>query len=118
MMRPIVQKVAALTERPQILEPIVGRVAVEVGRGEHDARCAKPGCLHEIRPPGGPSSAIPPCRRLLVEPSPVWQAAEANEVRSAAALATALSGLEADLPAQLAPVWRVEWSQLRSDWHC
>jgi hypothetical protein len=79
------------------------------------ARRPEPSRLHEIRPAGGPSLAIRPCRRLLVEPSPVRQAAEANEVRSTATLAPALSGLEADVMAQLAPVWRIERSQLRSD---
>jgi hypothetical protein len=41
---------------------------------------------------------------LIVEPSPVWQAAEAT-VRPAAPLAPALSGLEADAAALSA--WRV-----------
>jgi hypothetical protein len=91
MVRSVMQHVAALTKRAQILQPIVRRIAVQVRRGEHDARRPKPGCLHEIGPAGGPSSAISPCRRLIVEPSPVWQAAEANEVRPAATLASALS---------------------------
>jgi hypothetical protein len=60
MMRPIVQHVAALTEREQVLEPIVGRIAVQVRRCEHDARHLKPSCLHKVGPAGGPSSAIPP----------------------------------------------------------
>jgi hypothetical protein len=118
MVRSIVQHVAALTESAQILEPIVRRIAVEMGRCEHDARRPKPSGLHEIRPTGGPSSAISPCRRLLVEPSAVWQAAEADEMWPAATLASALSGLEADLPAQLAPIWRIERAQLGSDGHC
>jgi hypothetical protein len=104
MVRSIVQHVAALAKRAQIPKPIVGRVAVEVGRREHDARCPKSGCLHEIGPPCRPPTPIAPCRCLLVEPSPVWQAAEANEMWPPATLATALSGLEADLPAQRAPI--------------
>ena len=40
MMRPIVQHVAALTEGPQVGEPVVGRIAVEMGGGEHDAGSA------------------------------------------------------------------------------
>ena len=69
MVRPIVQHVAALTERAQILQSIVGRIAVQVRRCEHDARHPKPRCLHKVGPAGRPSSTIPPCRRLLVEPA-------------------------------------------------
>jgi hypothetical protein len=39
-------------------------------------------------------------------------------VRPATTLAPALSPLEADAAAQLAPVRRIERSQLRADWHC
>jgi hypothetical protein len=114
MVRSIVQQVAALAERAQILEPIVRRIAVEMGGCEHDARRPKPGCFHKIGPTSRPPSAIPPRRLLLVEPSPVCQAAEADEMGPAATLAPALSALEADVTAQLAPVWGIERSQLRS----
>ena len=117
MVRPIVQHVAALTERAQILWPIVGRIAVEVRRCEHDARHPKPSCLHKVWPAGGPSSAIPPCGRLLVA-APVRQAAEeVDEVWPATALAPSFSALEADVAAQLAPVRGIERSQLRADGH-
>jgi hypothetical protein len=82
--------VAPLTERAQTLQPIVGRVAVEVGRGENDARRSEPSCLPEVWPTGWPPPAIPPCPRLIVEPSAVWQAAEAREVGPATALAPGL----------------------------
>ena len=42
MVRPIVQHVAALTEGPQIFQPIVGGIAVQVRRCEHDARHPEP----------------------------------------------------------------------------
>ena len=48
-----------------------GDPAVCASRCEHDARHPKPSCLHKVGPAGGPSSTIPPCRRLLVEPAPV-----------------------------------------------
>ena len=99
MVWPIVQHVAALTERAQILRPIVGRVAIQVRRCEHDARLAKPSCLHKVGPAGRPSSAIPPCRRLLVEPASIRQAAEEGEVWSATTLAPSFSALEADVAA-------------------
>jgi hypothetical protein len=47
-----VQHVAALTERAEILHPIVGRVAIQVRRCEHDARHPKPSRLHKIGPSG------------------------------------------------------------------
>jgi len=117
MVRTIVQHVAALAERAEILWPIVGRIAVQVRRREHDARHPKPSRLHKVGPAGGPSSAIPPNRRLLVEPAPVRQAPKEDEVRPAAALAPSSSALEADAAAQLAPVRGIERSQLRADWH-
>jgi len=61
MVRPIVQHVAALTERAQILRPIVGRVAIQVRRSEHDARHPRPSRLHKIGPSGrAPSVSIAP----------------------------------------------------------
>jgi hypothetical protein len=117
MVRPIVQHVAALTEGPQIFQPIVGGIAVQVRRREHDARHPEPSCLHKVGPTGRTSTAIPPGRRLFVEPAPVRQAAEEGEVGSATALAPSSGALEADVAAQFAPVRGIEWSQLRADWH-
>ena len=117
MVRPIVQHVAALTEGPQIFQPIVGGIAVQVRRREHDARHPEPSCLNKIRPTGRTSTAIPPGRRLFVEPAPVRQAAEEDEVGSATALAPSSGALEADVAAQFAPVRGIKWSQLRADWH-
>ena len=56
-------------------------------------------------------------RGLLVEPTPVRQAAQEGEVWPAATLAPSLSAFEADVAAQLAPMLWIERSQLRSDWH-
>ena len=50
-------------------------------------------------PAGRSSSAIPPCRRLLVEPVPIREAAEEGEVWSATTLAPSFSALEADVAA-------------------
>jgi hypothetical protein len=99
MMRLIVQHVAALAERAQVLQPIVGWITVQVRCCEHDACHPKPGCLHQVGPTGGASSAIPPCRRLLVEPAPVRQASEEGEVWSAATLAFSSGACEADVVA-------------------
>jgi hypothetical protein len=82
MVRPVVQNVAALTERPHIPQPVVGGIAVEVRRCEYDTRQPEPGCLHKVGPTGGAPTAIPPGRRLFVEPAPVGQAADEGEVGS------------------------------------
>jgi hypothetical protein len=66
MVRPIVLHVAALTERARILHPIVGRVAIQVRRCEHDARHPKPSRLHKIGPSGRAPSAVPPDRCFFV----------------------------------------------------
>ena len=99
MMRLIVQHVAALAERAQVLQPIVGWITVQVRCCEHDARDPKSSCLHKIGPVGRASSAIPPCRHLLVEPAPIRQAAEEGEVGSAATLAFSSGAREADVVA-------------------
>jgi hypothetical protein len=38
MMRAIVDQVAALTEAAQVAQPVVARIVIQVGSGEHDAR--------------------------------------------------------------------------------
>jgi hypothetical protein len=78
MVRPIVQHVAALTECAQIFHPIVGRVAIQVRRCEHDARHPKPSCIHKIGPSGRTPSAVPPRRCFFVEPASIRQAAKEN----------------------------------------
>jgi hypothetical protein len=71
MVRPIMQHVAALTERAQILHSIVGRIAIQVRRCEHDARHPKPSRIHKIGPSGRAPSAVPPRRCFFVEPASV-----------------------------------------------
>jgi hypothetical protein len=117
-MRPIVQHVAALTKGPQILQPVVGGIAVQVRGCEHDARYPEPRCLHKVGPTGGASTTIPPGRRVFVEPAPVWQAADEGEVGAATALAPTACALEADVAAQRAPVRRIEGAQLGADGQC
>ena len=89
VMRPIVQHVAALAERTEVPQPVVGRVAVQVRGREHDARLPIPGRLDEIRPPGCSPTAIAPRGCPLVEPASVRQAADQSEMRPPAALAPA-----------------------------
>lgn len=117
VMRPIVQHVAALAERTEVPQPVVGRVAVQVRGREHDARLPIPGRLDEIRPPGCSPTAIAPRGCPLVEPASVRQAADQSEMRPPAALAHTCGALEADAPAQLAPVRRIKRPQFAADRH-
>jgi hypothetical protein len=117
MVRPIVQHVAALTKGPQIFQSIVARITVQVRRGKYDARRPKPNSLHKIGPTSRTSTAIPPGRRLFIEPAPVGQTAEKGEMGSATALAPSAGAHEADVAAQFTPVRRIEGSQFRADWH-
>jgi hypothetical protein len=79
---------------------------------EHDASHPEPSSLYKVRPPGHAPVAVSPGRHLLVEPPPVWQAADAHEVWSLTALALTAGTHEANLVAQLTPMRWIEWSQL------
>ena len=50
MKRPVMQYMAALTEAFQVGKPVVGGVAVEMRRGEHDAGQADVHRLDQVRP--------------------------------------------------------------------
>ena len=118
-MRSVLQHVAALAKRAQIGHPIIGRIAIEVCRCEHDARRPEPCCLHEIGPSGDPSAAVSPRRRLLIEPASVWQTANKGQMSPTATLAPSSSTFEANVVTELMPVGRVQWSQLGvSAWLC
>ena len=116
-MQPIVRHVAPLTEGTKIGQPVVGRIAVQVCRCEHDPRDPEPRCFYQVRPSRHSPAAISPRCRLLIEPASVWQAADEDQVGPAATLASSSCAIEADMVAQLAPVWRIERPQLAADWH-
>jgi hypothetical protein len=116
-MRSVLQHVEALTERAQIGHPIIGRIAVEVCRCEHDARHPEPCCLHEIRPSSRPPAAVPPRRRLLIEPASVRQAAHKGQMLPTTPLAPSSSTFEANVVTELAPVGRVQGLQLSAYGH-
>ena len=110
VVRPVVQHVAALTERTEVLQQVVGRVAIKMRRGEHDPGHPELGGFHKIWPPRRASLSVPPGRRLLVEPPPVRQATDEEEVWSPTALTPTSGALEANVAAQLTPVRRIERS--------
>jgi hypothetical protein len=81
-------------------------------RREHNAGHPEPTSLYKVRPSGHAPVTVSPGRRLLVEPPPVWQAADAGEVWSPTALALTAGTHEANLAAQFTPMRWIEWSQL------
>lgn len=113
----VMQEVAALAQRPEVPEAVVGRVMVEVGRGEDRARRADEDGLHEVRPAGRAVPRVPPGAGSWVVPPPVGKAAQHMLMGPAAALAAAASPAEPHLGAQLAPVRWIEGAELRADRH-
>jgi hypothetical protein len=116
-MRHVVQHVAALAEAAEVAQLVVGWVAVEVRGGEHDAGGTQARSLDQIRPATRLTPAIAPGARRLVEPTPVWQAAEPDQMRAPAGLAASAGALEPDPSAQFALVRRVEAAELATDRH-
>jgi len=88
MMRPVVQQMAALAERPQIAGAVVARVVVQVGGGKHHAADAS-----------------------------VRQAAQHRAMRRTALLASPARALEPHGAADRRPVRRIERTQMRADGH-
>ena len=52
------QQMAALAHRPQIPQPIVGGITIEMGGGEHHAGQPHLSCLHEVWPSGLATSVL------------------------------------------------------------
>ncbi len=117
MLRPILQHVTALTERTQIRQTIIGGITVETYRREHGTSHPKPCGLHEIGPSCHPSAAAPPRRRLLIEPATIWQTAHKGHVWATTTLTPSSSTCEPNVVAQVAPVGRIQRSQLAADGH-
>ena len=117
MLRSVLQHMTALTECAQIGHPIISRIAVQVCRREHDARHPEPYYLHEVGPSSRPSAAVPPRRRLLIKPASVGQTAHKGQMSPTTTLASSSSTFEADMVTELAPVGRVQRSQVAADGH-
>ena len=115
MLWPIVQQVAALAPRREVLELAVSRVVVEVAGGEPDDGPAEPvGFVWA----GCPTTAvIAPGAVLTVEPTPITHAEDEFAMRPAAALAAAVGASETNGGRQLWPVDRVEGTLLGTDRH-
>ena len=74
MKRAVLQHMAALAEAPQVGEPVVGRIVVQMRGGEHDAGQTDLRGIDQIRPARGTTTPVAPCSHCLVEPAAVGQA--------------------------------------------
>jgi hypothetical protein len=117
MMRTIVDQVAALTKAAQVAKSIVGRIMIKVRGGKHDMRCPHLSDLFQIRPASDAPASVAPRLPCLIVPSPVRNAAHSGAMRPAAALAYAASPLEANPPAELTPMSRIQVAKLSPDRH-
>jgi hypothetical protein len=119
MLLAVVEHVAALAECLEIAGTIVGRVVVEVGRGQQHSRLPQPARApvrcRQIAELSAPT--IAPGALSLIPPAPVTQVADHLAMRAPALLASGVRPLEANDGRELAPVDRVEPAELRADRH-
>jgi hypothetical protein len=113
----VVDHVAALTKTAQVTQPVVGRIMIKVRSGKHDMSCSQPHHLFQVGPTSAAPALVAPCAPCLIVPSPVRQAAHSGAMRPAAALAYAGCSLEANAPAELTPMSRIQAAQLSPDRH-
>ena len=91
-------------QRPQVAQPVVGWVVIEMRSGEHDARRPQPRYVFEVGPTGDAAAPVTPGGLCRIEPPSVRQAAPSRTMWPAAALAHAAGALEADAAAEFAPM--------------
>ena len=117
MVRAVVDHVTALAQAPEVAQPVVARVIIEVRRREHDAGVADLRRFDEIGPTRGPTSAVTPGVTGGIEPAAVGQTANGHAMRPTASLAHAGGALEPHPPADLRPIARIKLPHLRPDRH-
>lgn len=64
--------VAALTEAPEVAEPVVGRIVIQMRGGQHDAGCPDPDHLLEVSPARVAAPLVAPGLPVRVIPAAVW----------------------------------------------
>jgi len=117
MLRTIVEHVAALTERCELMQRAVARIMVEVRTGQ-DHRCP-PSLQQDVlrRPSYAPALAIAPALPAPVPPPPVAKVEDLLPVRTSTMLAVSPCPHEAYLVRELRPVDRVQEHVLGADRH-
>src|SRR4051794_25052941 len=90
---------------------------IKVGGGQDAAGLPHPGCLLDIGPASGATTAIAPSLTSGIEPAPVRQNTDNLAMRPAASLANTAGTLEPHMLAQLRPVDWIEPAHLSPDRH-
>lgn len=120
MLHLVVENMAALAERLEVLRIVVTRVVIEVRAGQiHTGglnHCVG-GQAFQRRQFERTSLTVAPGLRSLIPPAAIAQVNDQLAVRPAASLAAASGPPEADHVGQLRPVDRVEKAVLRADRH-
>ena len=115
----IVEHVAALAKRCQVLVGVVAWIVVSVGGRQHHSGRAH--ASEEIRLPQAsaeaPSLAITPAAALGIPPAAITEVEDPLQVRAVARLATPSCAVEADHVGELRPVNWVEVAMLPPDRH-
>ena len=113
----VVDHVAALAQRGEIVRLAVGRIVIEVSAGEHHA--GGPGDSDDIvaRLADVPPPPVPPAMPFAIPPAAIAQVDDGSAMRTAAMFASSFRPPEADEPRQLRPVDWVQPAMFSGDWH-
>lgn len=113
----IVDHVAALAERREIILCAVRRIVIEMGAGQHDP-CRADEREDVVAGGSNPASpAIAPDTTARIPPPPVAQMYDDLPMRSVAMVAAPLGAREAHELRQFAPVDRIEPAMFGADRH-
>lgn len=117
MLRAIVEDVATLAQRRELVERAIARIMVEVCAGQYHGR---PGTILQnilSRPPHAPSSTAAPALPFTVPPSSIPEMKHSLPVRAPAMLAAVPGSYETHMVRELRPIDRVQKHVLGTDRH-
>ena len=117
MIGTVVNKMAALTQTSQILQPIVPRIIIEVRGSQNDAGLAHASHFFDIGPAGRAAAMIAPSLTGRVVPPPVRQNADDFAIWVPTALTGATGALEPHMVAELRLIDRIKPAHLSLDRH-
>src|SRR5258706_5126882 len=74
----VMDQMAALAEALEVAQPIISRIVVKMGGGQHDTGLSYPYCLRDIRPVGRSAAVIAPGVLRGIEPATIRQTANGH----------------------------------------
>ena len=105
----------ALAQRCKIAWGIVGRIMIEVGTCQYNARL--PHAVEGRKWSNDPSLPVPPFTSSFIPPISVRNTPHPRHMRSTAPFAAPLRPAEADCGRQLRPVYWVKPAMFGTNWH-